>query len=262
MESTTELQDTALTHLSDGLELVLDRDGARWQMPGRHALYFEVHPVRAKALFAMFGDRFETRSQSGPRGQRRVLTPEPAARSSVDKDTAPDEVLLTRTWLTYRELANAMHFGYKGAQHFVRRHEDALRCAHITTNGGRDGLSAVVKTNAALVSALKDDYPEKTIRVCIEHPERELAPQAVTLTEPSYTYRTLGGLVQRGREAVRRALLKRREHLDFETRLLDGRHRRVVFTTPWLAQVMESAWSLDVTISVDAYADARREVAA
>jgi len=243
--------DTALSFLDDGLELVLDRDGARWQHPARTHLFFEVDEGRAEALFSELMGRFETREQNGAR----VLTPQPVTKP--EPETGPEEIVLTRKWMRYPELAEAIaHLSYRGAESFVARHEE-LTVRHVTGHGD-DGLHPVVRSDEGLVQALRSDYPEYEVTVDICHPERMLAPLQVELTTRWHTYYQLADLLQRDVEAVRAGLLKRRERLVLSYKEIDGRHRRIVFTTPMLADVMEEVWRGDVRIA----AGLRQEVAA
>jgi len=235
--------DDALSHLDDGLELVLDRDGARWQHPGRSHLFFEVDAGRAEALFSELSDRFQTRSQNG----RRVLTPEPVEHPAPETG-GPNEIVLSRTWLRYQELADAIaHLSYRGAESFVTRHED-LTVRHVTGHGDK-GLHPVVRADDDLVAALEADYPELPVTLDITQPVRELAPIQVELSEPWHTYYQLADLLQRDVETVRRGLLNHREVLVLDRKMIDSRHRRIVYTTPMLADVIERVWQAEVTIA-------------
>jgi len=108
----TDLSD-ALSHLDDGLQLVLDRDGARWQHPDRTALFVPVDRHRAERWFSELCDRFEVRRENGTR----IVTPvprddyEPQQRSYLVDGICPLTVLAGRLDMTYNGLSSAVTRG-------------------------------------------------------------------------------------------------------------------------------------------------------
>jgi AcrR family transcriptional regulator len=258
MDASTDIKQQALARLDDGLELVLHRDGARWQVPARSHLYFEVSREKAEAIFEALNDRFQVRRMSGPSGRKRVLTPEPVAAPepaggarSEAQDTPT--VRLIRTWHTCREIARRLGVSYDTVYNHATK-KLTIRRAPVE----QGGTTTVVRLDGKLVQWLRDRGAEVEIDLSDDLEPRDPYPEEVKLTQPCYTYAELAEVT--GREPSSVGRLCRRHDVTRTTRPSDGRGRDpvVVDTTAALADAIESSWHMAVTIA----AEARREVAA
>jgi hypothetical protein len=261
-QPTDELESAALEKLSDGLELIIDRDGARWQVPGRTALYFEVDRERAEAIFTLFSDRFCTRDQNGSSGWRRVLTPEPLpADEEPDEDAGdpePETAVLTRRWHTSRELAEQVGVHHSTMQTMLRKHRESLtvRLAPI----GRGGPAYVYCVQPSLAHALEDAFGVEVIAdLDAECEPRTTYPETIELDEPRYSYDALANLGNRTTQSTGQMVRSYgvpRKKVPVES----GGMQTVVPTTPALAVAIEACWNAEVTITAET--PDRREVGA
>jgi hypothetical protein len=230
--------DEALRQLDAGMELVIDASGARWQMPGRPAIRFAVERGHAEALLRQLSDRFHTRCPQG----RRVLTPEPIPPGSrPDGEPEPDRVLY-RKWHTVKEIARICGTSHAKAYGCLMDHEEELILRRLPSRSN----AHLVRTTLDLAAVL-EDLCGATVQIGLDESldERQPAPQAVTLTEDTYTYQELGDLAKRSKRAAATMV----EHHDLETYTEEGSRLKFVMAGYALADAMEAYWDLEVTIS-------------
>jgi hypothetical protein len=243
--------DDALSHLDEGLQLVLDRDGARWQHPGRRHLFVEVDADRAKVLFSELSDRFETRSHNG----RQILTPEPSVTYPAQRS---DEslVLLTRRWHTHAELAEKLDCGRSWIRKVLNRHGDVLEPRFVSL---RSGKSKVYEVCPTLKHVLEDEFDVQVFDdIPTDLVPREPFPARIYLTEPHYTYDGLADLGNRTRSSAHQLVSTHDVPTEEVSRTGRGPDTLTLIPTGTpLAAGIEAAW--DATAVIES--GARREVA-
>jgi len=239
-----------LEQLEQGLQLVIDRTGARWQKPGRTHLFFEVEKDRAEALYSELSDRFETRSQNG----RRILTPEPVPEPDAD---ASHQASLYRRWHTMEEVAELCDIHPRTAYRKIVEPENDLLVRTICGQG----QPRVVRTSLDLASYLAVTFgTELAIDIDPAIEPRQPIVETFELSEPAYTIRELASALQRSVHSVRYMSQQFADRLPVTKTWSDesNQHVKTLVSGPILASVMADYWDMTVTIA----AGLRREVAA
>jgi len=234
--STDEETDDALRRLDTGLELVIEPSGARWQMPGRKAIRFEVERETALRLLRSLSDRFHTRHPSG----RHVLTPEPR----VDDTARGPTALLFRRWHTMKELGAILGKGRSAVLEFLQGHRERLIFRRLPSRG----RAWIVRTTLDLAHLL-DSWTGLDVQIDVDETldVRSPAPESVTLERVTYTLEELGTLGGRSPDAAHS--MCKREGVEVLSRP-DG--EPFVVTGPALKRAMERYWRLEVTIVPEA----------
>jgi hypothetical protein len=247
MEEHSELIDVE-KRLSEGLELVIDGSGARWRLPGRRAIRFEVERARAlRILRALSGD-YHTRH---PRG-RHVLTPEAKEETSPeasDEDGDAGPVQLWRQWHTVAELADLMGCSNASIRTTLDRHDDKLDQRRMTAGLGEPPL--IVRSTHLLAVVLQDRYGEEVI-VDVTTVKRTPVISSVRLDQQVYTRSELGEVVKRSRAAVGNFS----EKYDLtETTVFHeaaGREVKALVVDEALVAALKDHWDLEVTVTAPA----------
>ena len=228
----------ALRRLDMGLELVIDATSARWQMPGRKAIRFEVERETALRLLRSLSDRFHTRHPSG----RHVLTPEPQV---DDTESDAPTVFLFRRWHTMEELGVICGTGRSTVYEFLRDHRERLVFRRLPSRG----RAWIVRTTLDLAHLL-DPWTGLDVQIDVDETldVRSPAPESVTLDRVTYTLEELGTLGG-GRSPDAAHSMCKREGVEVLSRP-DG--EPFVMTGPALKRAMERYWRLEVTIVPEA----------
>jgi hypothetical protein len=247
MEEHSELIDVE-KRLSEGLELVIDGSGARWRLPGRRAIRFEVERARAlRILRALSGD-YHTRHPSG----RHVLTPEPKddgdePQSGSGRDDG--RVRLRRRWHTVAELAEMMGCSKASIRTTLDRHDDKLDQRRMMA--GLEEPPMIVRSAHSLAIVLQDRYGEEVI-VDVTTAERTPVISSVRLDQQVYTRSELGEVVERSRAAVGNFS----EKYDLtETTVFHetaGREVKALVVDEALVAALKDHWGLEVTVTAPA----------
>jgi len=237
--------DDALSNLDDGLQLVLDRDGARWQHPFRRHLFFEVDRGEAEAIYDELEDRFEVRHHNGAR----ILTPEPARDAPKEEETylaeghVPLKALASRIDHTYEGLWSAAKRGVFNVVTKPGPGLDGRTCAvahaivdeDLATYLAKAGYTGQLRTPAGQTLRLADHV------------------ETVHLDQDRYDHYSLGDLLGYDRATVGRRLS------DKDLPRERSAYGRIEYPTcPALASALEEVFGVTVTIA----AGDGREVAA
>ena len=239
--------------LSEGLELVIDGSGARWRLPGRRAIRFEVERARAlRILRALSGD-YHTRHPSG----RHVLTPEPKDDGDEPQsDSGRDDgrVRLWQRWHTVVELADLMGCSKGSIRTMLDRHDDDLDLRRMTAGLGQPPV--IVRSTPSLSILLQDRYGEEVI-VDVTTVKRTPVISSVRLDQQVYTRSELGEVVERSRAAV--GNFSEKYDLTGTTVYHEavGRDVKALVVDEALVAALKDHWDLEVTVT----AAARRAVA-
>jgi len=242
MEEDSELID-AEERRSEGLELVIDGSGARWRLPGRRAIRFEVKRARAlRILRALSGD-YRTRHPSG----RHVLTPEPKEETSPEAsgeegDAGP--VQLWRQWHTVAELADLMGCGTGSIRTTLGRHDGDLDLRRMTAGPGEPPV--IVRSTHSLAIVLQDRYGEEVI-VDVVTAKRSPVISSVKLSQQVYTLSELGELVERSRAAVGNFAQKYDLAETTVYHETAGRDVKALVVDEALVSALRDHWNLEVT---------------
>ena len=247
MEEHSELID-AEKRLSEGLELVIDGSGARWRLPGRRAIRFEVERARALRILRALSGEYHTRHPSG----RHVLTPEPKEETSPeasDEDGDAGPVQLWRQWHTVAELAEMMGCSKASIRTTLDRHNDKPDQRRMTAGLGEPPL--IVRSTRSLAIVLQDRYGEEVI-VDVTTAKRTPVISSVRLDQQVYTRSELGEVVKRSRAAVGNFS----EKYDLtETTVFHetaGREVKALVVDEALVAALKDHWNLEVTVTAPA----------
>jgi len=231
-----------LEQLEQGLQLVIDRTGARWQKTGRTHLFFEVPKDRAKRIFEALGDRFEVRRKSGPSGQARILTPEPVPEADVSEE---DWTYLVDGHLGLYQLAERLDMAREGLDSAVQRGEfnTVLKRGHGPTGRQGEIACAVADEDLARYLAKRGDEgwlrtPDGRVLEISQH------RPMVEFKEPWYSHRQLADLLECHKNTVSGYL--RDEQLPWR-RGYYGRHEYAA--GPELADALERLFTVNVRIA-------------
>jgi hypothetical protein len=234
--------------LSEGLELVIDGSGARWRLPGRRAIRFEVERARALRILRALSGEYHTRHPSG----RHVLTPEPKEEMSPeasDEDGDAGPVQLCRQWHTVAELADLMGCSKGSIRTMLDRHDDDLDLRRMTAGLGQPPV--IVRSTPSLSILLQDRYGEEVI-VDVTTVKRTPVISSVRLDQQVYTRSELGEVVKRSRAAVGNFS----EKYDLtETTVFHetaGREVKALVVDEALVAALKDHWDLEVTVTAPA----------
>jgi hypothetical protein len=234
--------------LSEGLELVIDGSGARWRLPGRRAIRFEVERARALRILRALSGEYHTRHPSG----RHVLTPEPKDDGDEPQsDSGRDDgrVRLWRRWHTVAELADLMGCSTGSIRTTLDRHDDKLDQRRMTAGLGEPPL--IVRSTYSLAIVLQDRYGDEVI-VDVTTVKRTPVISSVRLDQQVYTRSELGEVVERSRAAVGNFS----EKYDLtETTVFHetaGREVKALVVDEALVAALKDHWDLEVTVTAPA----------
>lgn len=255
-----DVEEDVIAKMDKNLELVIDHGNtAFWQLRERTAIRFEVDVERARKIFAAMRDRFYTRCPPG----RRVLTPEPTGRGPGVESIDVDDAILRVRWLKVNELSQLLdrHTDYAHpdaeAHRFLRRRDDLTTTLLVPGKTGH--RPKAVQTDTELLRWLLTDYGiSASTDIPDGHTEREEALQKVTLESRWYSMDELAEMCRR-HQTVAYKLLREQDGLTTDRRAKPGASQpsKHVLADGALAEAIESAWGLEVTIE-----EPPREVAA
>lgn len=164
-------------HLDAGHRLIVNRQSARWQHPARSALYEPIDRALAILVLTTFENEYQVIEESGPQGQRSILTP---------MRCPPKDGYIHYDYLSIGEISKIINRSRNAAGKFVSRH--GLKRRRWKLKRG-----VAVKVNECLTDAIEADYGLE-VGIDIRY-ERMVRPGILTLDRDWYSFKDMANLV-------------------------------------------------------------------